>query len=395
MMAVTTQDSLGSVPSSTICVRGTDSSGEVASAASPEIPSSLAIELAGVGLWELDLLGNAIETDARFAALVGLEPGPTTLSSFFAIVHQADRSRVEAAFARSRSGEELDIAFRLEHGDERWLVARARTAGDAGRLLGTLTSIHEHVVAVLRDARATAAQMEDDSNAADERIACVSHELRHPLNAILGWSRLLLTEIESNTKLTIEKRLLGGLRIIAKQATAQVRIIEDLLETTRSRIGKLCLSLGTVELRPALEQAIATLRFEAEAKSIAMATSFDPALGTIVGDGDRIGRIFVNLLANAVKFTPRGGTVELAARRTATGVVIRITDNGDGISAEQLPLIFDRFWQGRRSHAVGGVGLGLAIVRELVELHGGTVSALSEGLGHGATFEVELPIDGV
>jgi signal transduction histidine kinase len=362
------------------------------------VESQLAIELAGVGLWELDLASGAMSRNAEFDAVTGLENCPDSLEGFLAEVHPADYPRLDDALARVRSnrGSSLDIAFRIGEGDDRWVVAKARLTDDeeaSPRLLGTITRVHEHMLALLGDAQATASEMEHEARAADERVAYVSHELRHPLNAVLGWSRLLLIEAESGA--ADAQRVRNGLKVITKQAMAQVRLIENLLDDTRSKIGKLCLSLGVVEVRPALEHALTALRFEAEAKAITLRPVFDAKLGAIVGDVDRIGRIFVNLLANAVKFTPRGGCVEIEARRSADAIVVRITDDGEGIATEQLPLVFERFWQGRRAHAAGGIGLGLTIVRELVELHGGSVSVSSEGRGLGSTFEVRLPLDGV
>ena len=409
-MPVATQSRLSSIPSSSVSVRlsaeksralganGGPAIREVPSS-SPVVSDELALDLAGIGRWELDLFTGAIACDARFDSFIGCGDIPT-LDGLLTLVHADDRAKLERAIEALRTitvekPGTLDVVFRTSA--DRWLVARGRTVyGDNGSfsLKGVLAPVHDDVVALLRDAQSTASMMTEVALASEDRLAYVSHELRHPLNAVLGWSRILLDELDDLAERGGDHdRLRTGLRVIAKQATAQARLIEDLLENTRSRAGKLSLAMSVVAMRPALEDALTTLRFEAEAKAISLQATFDPQLGSVVGDVDRLSRIFVNLLANAVKFTPRGGCVALSAARAEDRIIVKITDSGTGIEPLQLPFIFDRFWQAPRSP--GGIGLGLAIVRELVELHGGRVGVMSEGRGFGSTFEVSLPAGNV
>lgn len=222
----------------------------------------------------------------------------------------------------------------------------------------------------------------------DEFLATVSHELRTPLNAILGWSHMLmrgtLDEMTTNR----------GLETIARNATAQNQLISDLLDVSRIISGQLRCEKRAVDLVPVINAAADNLRLAAEAKGLELRLLLDPAAGMVSGDAARLQQIVANLLTNAVKFTSRSGRVELQLKRRDTGVVITVTDTGEGIGPEFLPYIFDRFRQaeGTSSRQHGGLGLGLAIVRHLVELHGGSIHAASEGLGKGATFTATFPV---
>ncbi len=220
----------------------------------------------------------------------------------------------------------------------------------------------------------------------DEFLAVVSHELRTPLNAILGWGQLLTPD--SGREL-----LLKGLTTIERNAKIQARLIEDILDMARVITGKLQLRVDTHQVSAFVANAVDAVRSAADAKNIEISLETAPGL-TIVGDADRLQQVVWNLASNAVKFTKAGGSVKVAARRDNEELVISVTDNGRGIEPAFLSHVFERFRQGdataSRSH--GGLGLGLAIVRHLVELHGGTVAAHSDGLGHGAHFEVRLPM---
>ncbi|MCT7982253.1 PAS domain-containing protein [Laspinema sp. A4] len=230
-------------------------------------------------------------------------------------------------------------------------------------------------------------QAEAASRMKDEFLAIVSHELRSPLNAILGWSRLL-----RRRKLNPEK-MAQALESIERNAEMQTQLIEDLLDISRIIRGKIRLYLRPLQLTPAIEAAINTVRPTAEIKKIKLITTLDPGVGLVSGDGDRLQQVIWNLLSNAVKFTPEGGRVEICLERVENSIQIRISDTGIGIEPEFLPYMFERFRQAdsktTRSH--GGLGLGLAIVRNLVELHGGQIFAQSPGLGKGSTFVVQLP----
>jgi PAS domain S-box-containing protein len=225
----------------------------------------------------------------------------------------------------------------------------------------------------------------------DEFLATLSHELRTPLNAILGWTQLLRSRKFDETTTA------RALETIERNTRSLAQLIEDVLDVSRFIRGTLHLNMHRVKLVPLVEAAIDTVRPAAEAKEISINTRFDPEVGVIVGDSNRLQQVVWNLLSNAVKFTPKGGRVDVQLERIESSVQIRVSDTGVGIAAEFLPHIFERFRQAdsssTRSH--GGLGLGLAIVRHLVELHGGTVSVESPGIGQGATFIVNLPMKAV
>jgi CheY-like chemotaxis protein len=199
--------------------------------------------------------------------------------------------------------------------------------------------------------------------------------------------------LEEGDHLTADRRR-KGLEVVARNAKAQVQLVEDILEVSRIVSGKLRLATGPTDVRTVVEASMDTLRSAAQAKGVVLEASFPNDPGSIVADEDRLQQILWNLLSNAVKFTPRGGAVRLEARRGDDEVVLAVKDSGEGITPEFLPFVFDRFRQadGSSTRLHGGLGLGLAIVRHLVELHGGTVSADSGGAGQGATFTVSLPL---
>ena len=231
-------------------------------------------------------------------------------------------------------------------------------------------------------------EAEEANRMKDEFLAMLSHELRTPLNAIVGWARML----EAGT-LPPESRD-KAVSVIVRNARAQSQLIEDLLDVSRIVTGKLKLDVRPLMLGPVVEAALDTIRPAAEAKGVRVQSVLDPGAGPVLGDPDRLQQVVWNLLANAVKFTPRGGRVHVSLRRVDSHVHVVVSDTGRGIAAGVLPLIFDRFRQAdsssRRAH--GGLGIGLALVRHLTELHGGSVEAYSPGEGQGATFTVKLPL---
>jgi len=222
----------------------------------------------------------------------------------------------------------------------------------------------------------------------DEFLATLSHELRTPLNAILGWTHLLRAGMPGDGEAA------HGLEVIERNVKAQTRLIEDLLDVSRITTGKLRLSVRPMSPAAVIEAAIDSLRPAADGKNIAIEARIPIDLGEIVGDPDRLQQVVWNLLSNAIKFTPSHGRVKVEVDRSADRVGVRVIDDGKGIDPTFLPYVFERFRQAdsstTRSH--GGLGLGLTIVRHLVELHGGSVQAESEGEGKGATFTVALPI---
>jgi signal transduction histidine kinase/ActR/RegA family two-component response regulator len=228
---------------------------------------------------------------------------------------------------------------------------------------------------------------EEANRLKDEFLATISHELRSPLNAILGWTRML------NDKWLDEEKSARALEVIYRSARAQNQLISDLLDVSRIITGKLRIEPRTVGLIPVIEAAIDVARPAADAKKIRLIAALDPEVEPVSGDADRLQQIVWNLLSNAVKFTPPGGQVAIRFERDGVNVKLIVSDTGEGIEPGFLPFVFDRFRQFESGPArpTGGLGLGLAIVRHLVELHGGTVSAASRGRGQGATFTVTLP----
>ncbi len=244
-------------------------------------------------------------------------------------------------------------------------------------------------VEAARDAARLAA--EEANRTKDEFLAVISHELRTPLSSIAGWAALLLQR--GDTSDLVKK----GLDVIARNATAQARIIDDILDASRIVTGKLVLDRAPVEVCGIVESAVDAVRLAAQSRNVKLALTWCEGRGPIplmaMGDAQRLNQVFANILANALKFTSPGGSVTVAVVRKASFINVSITDDGAGIDPEFLPLVFERFRQADSSRARehGGLGLGLAIVHHLVHLHGGTVRAESEGLGKGATFTVSLP----
>jgi signal transduction histidine kinase/CheY-like chemotaxis protein len=282
---------------------------------------------------------------------------------------------VEHRRGRRRAEEERDAA-RGTLAEELRAAAADRRRADAE---------HERLVALERVARADA---ERADRTKDEFVATVSHELRTPLNSVLGWARLLrLGKLDAAATTR-------AIETIERSAHAQAQIVDDLLDVSRIVRGELRLDVRPVELVPVLEAAIEAVRPAAAARHIAIAAVLTPRAGPVAGDPGRLQQVIWNLLSNAVKFTPPGGRVEVRLDREETEVAIRVRDTGAGIDPAFLPHLFERFRQAdsssTRTH--GGLGIGLAIVRHLVEAHGGVVGASSDGPGKGAMFTVRLPV---
>ncbi len=232
-------------------------------------------------------------------------------------------------------------------------------------------------------------QLEESDRQKDLFLATLSHELRTPLNSILGWLQLLNADEAGN-----QLNLKHALSVIERNARAQAEMISDILFVSRIITGKLALRCESVDIIAAAQTAVETLRPSFEAKHIQLNTSFDASISHIEGDADRLQQIFWNLLSNAIKFTPPRGQINLRVNGKKSKVEIEVSDSGRGIKAEFLPFVFERFRQADSSYTrqVGGLGLGLAIVRHLVEMHAGEIQVESAGEDKGATFTVNLPI---
>ena len=241
---------------------------------------------------------------------------------------------------------------------------------------------------LLAAAQSARAEADSANGIKDEFLATLSHELRTPLTSILGWSQLL-----TDGKLD-KQQTAGAIETIARNARAQGRLVDELLDISRIITGKLCLDPRAVRLTPLIQAVVDDVRPGADARSINLEASFNSDIGPILGDPDRLQQIVWNLLTNAIKFTPKGGDVQVRLERNDSHALIAVNDSGQGIAPELLPHIFERFRQADSSNtrSNGGLGLGLSIVRQLVELHGGTVTAESSGENAGTTFRVMLPL---
>jgi PAS domain S-box-containing protein len=320
----------------------------------------------------------------------GLTAEQSRQRGFLEQIHEDDREPLRMSWIEAiRDGKPFEAECRLRRSDGvwRWHLVRAVAQLHENKQISgwiiTSTDIDD-----LKRAREQADLM---SRTKDEFLATVSHELRNPLNAILGWVRMLgsgkLDEIK-------ERR---ALETIERNTEAQLELVEDILDVSRIITGKLRMDFRPLKLTQVLTAAVDTVRPAADAKGIELVAILDGAPEQVSGDPDRLQQVVWNLLANAIKFTPKGGRVEARVERHDSYVDIRVVDTGRGIDPEFLPFLFERFRQADPSstRTQGGLGLGLAIVRHLVELHGGTVEARSAGTGKGATFVVRLPLRAV
>jgi signal transduction histidine kinase/ActR/RegA family two-component response regulator len=325
--------------------------------------------------------GNILE-DPRYGSLSphhGMPPGHLPVCSYLAVP------------VKQRSGEVIGGLF-FGHPDRDVFTDRTERiiAGIAGQAAIAIDNarLYEEAKRAAEAERAARAEVERASLVKDEFLATLSHELRTPLNAVLGWSEMLLLRVAPDADIR------RGLETIVRNARAQAQLIEDLLDMNRIVSGKIRLDVQSVDLAAVVEAALDAVRPSAEAKTIRVRKTLDPLAGPVFGDPHRLQQVVWNLLSNAVKFTPKSGTVDLLLRRVNSHVEIVVTDSGIGISAEFLPHVFERFRQADSSttRRHGGLGLGLSIVRQLIELHGGSVRAESPGLQQGSTFVVSLPV---
>jgi signal transduction histidine kinase/CHASE3 domain sensor protein/ActR/RegA family two-component response regulator len=356
-----------------------------------------------LGTWEWEIATDRVTTYGHLLPLFGLADEQFTgkRGEFMGRMHDEDRPRVEQLLQQSIRGEvEYDTDFRVVWPDNsiHWLMAKGAVvksdAGEPLHMIGVNMEItdlknaqHERERLLLneKDLRARA---EAANRMKDEFLATVSHELRTPLNAILGWTTLL-------RKGRLDDRGIDkALETVERNARSQTKLIEDLLDISRITTGHLKLDVQSLDLPSVIHAALDSLHPAAEIRQIKLQALVDNAAGPVWGDPQRMQQIVWNLLSNAIKFTPKGGQVQVQLERVNSHVELAVSDTGQGISANFLPHVFERFEQedasSKRKH--GGLGIGLAIVRQLVELHGGQVTAESAGEGKGATFRVVLPI---
>jgi len=335
--------------------------------------------------------------------MLGYEPDEWTGTPNFwlNVVHPEDKQRAAAearAIFESRADGRSEFRWVRKDGAVVWVEAHSSVIlDDQGRPIGmrgvTLDISErkrlEHERArLLESAEAAHADAVNANRLKDDFLATLSHELRTPLNAILGYARMLRQGIGE------PERQSRALEIVERNATSLTQMVAEVLDVSRIVGGKMRLNVQTVDLPKVLDEAVATIRTAADAKGVRLQVVADPLAGPISGDPDRLQQIIWNLLSNAVRFTPKDGRVQVRLERVDSHAEVSVSDTGVGIPAAFLPHVFERFRQAdsRFSREYGGLGLGLAIAHELVELHGGTIRAFSDGEGRGATFRVALPL---
>ncbi|MCC5600429.1 hybrid sensor histidine kinase/response regulator [Nostoc favosum] len=353
-------------------------------------------------VWTTNPNGECDFFNQNWCEYTGLTLEQSLGSGWLAALHPDDIQNADEVWSNAVKNSTIynnEYRFkRASDGSYRWQLARGLPLKDEQGIVvkwfGTCTDIHEqkeileeraHLLELEQIARAKA---ETANRIKDEFLAVLSHELRTPLNAILGWSKLLQTGRLNQAKTS------EALATIERNATLQVQLIEDLLDISRILQGKLTLDITKINLESTILSALQTMRLAAEAKLIEVSTVFEPDVGEVMGDSTRLQQVVWNLLSNAVKFTPKGGKVQVRLKQADGYAQIIVSDTGKGISAEFLPFVFDYFRQADSTSTrnFGGLGLGLAIVRNIIEIHGGIVKADSHGEDKGATFTVSLPL---
>jgi len=365
----------------------------------------LSLAAGRAGTWEWRIKEDKLIWSDEYYDLYGIKPGDLepTLENFLFCVHLDDRDRMLVEMSevlQERKDAEHEFRFIRPDGAVRWAHSSAQLTldemGEPERMVGIMIDITDRKQAemereeLLRKEREARAQAEAANRGKDEFVAMVSHELRSPLNAMLGWSKILKKGgVDAKTQT-------HAVEVIERSARAQQTLIEDLLDMARIVGGKLRLEMRPVNLARVVEAAADVVRPAASVREINLDTTIKSA-DEVTGDPDRLQQVIWNLLSNAVKFTTHGGKVEVIVERVGPSTQITVTDTGRGIKAEDLPFIFDRFRQADSSSTrrFAGLGLGLALVKHLVELHGGQVSAESLGEGQGASFIVRLPVRAV
>jgi PAS domain S-box-containing protein len=364
----------------------------------------MAVRASGMGTWTRDLDGtNRVQWSPEMEELFGLEPGefPQTEEAFLDFVHSEDRDALQQAVTLAisqRTDYEIDFRYTKKDGKPGWMLGRGRAfydgEGNPYRLAGLGWDVtgrkraEEERERLIESERAARAEAEEANRIKDEFLATLSHELRTPLTAILGWLSMLRAEhLDAETSA-------HALETVERNARAQAQLIEDLVDVSRIAGGKLKLEVRAIDLAPVIAAAVDIVRPAANGRGVKIHVSEGAAIGAVSGDPARLQQVIWNLLSNAVKFTPRDGHVYISLHQAGSSAELVVRDTGMGIHPEFLPCVFDRFRQAEspviRSHR--GLGLGLAIVRHLIELHGGTVTAESPGEGLGATFTITMPL---
>ncbi|MFW9258041.1 response regulator [Nostoc sp. CALU 546] len=352
------------------------------------------------GIWMIDSQTQTEYVNQRLSQMLGYAAEEMLGRSIFDFMDQADDMAVEEKLEWLK-GEGRDLKegrLRCKDGSYIWTLISARAIlNEQSEFLGAIAMLtditdrkrteseRDRLLQLEQIARAEA---EAANRIKDEFLAVLSHELRSPLNPILGWAKLL--QMRKFDEILLQK----GLETIERNAKLQAQLIEDLLDVSRILQGKLNLNMIPVDLVSTIEAAMETVHLAAEAKTIQIETMFDPTVGRVLGDSARLQQVFWNLLSNAVKFTGTGGKVNVRLECIDAQAQITVSDTGKGIHPDFLPHVFDYFCQGdsTTTRKFGGLGLGLAIARHLIEMHGGTVWVESLGEDQGASFTVRFPL---
>ncbi len=350
-----------------------------------------ALDAALMGTWDWNLVTNEVVWSDNLERIHGLPPGTFdgSFTSYEREIHPEDRPRVLASAARAiTDGTPHDIEYRIvaPDGSIRWCEGKGRVEfvdGQPVRMSGVCVIVTRRKEAEL--ARLAAA--EEANRLKDEFLATLSHELRTPLNAILGWVQIVQQDAPG------QDRARQALEVIGRNARLQAQLIEDILDVSRIIAGKLQIERAPLALAPLIEGVLTALSPAAAAKQLTVRSDVPPAVPPIEGDAKRLTQVLTNVLANAVKFTPSRGTIDVRCTVSGRRMQVSVTDSGVGIAPEFIPFVFDRFRQGdsRSTRQHGGLGLGLAIARYLVEQHGGRISATSDGVSRGTTVVIDLP----
>jgi PAS domain S-box-containing protein len=359
----------------------------------------MAVEVAQIAAWEWDVHSGRMTWSTDPEVLFGFPPGSFGADLRISrAIHPEDADRVARAIDESFCTGTYDCQYRAvrSNGTVVWITERGRVVyrddGGVEKVVGVSRDVSEQRFAeqererLLASARQALDEAERQSRLKDEFLTTMSHELRTPMNAILGWLSLLAkgeAAADPNHAMTV----------IQRNALAQAKLIEDLLDMNKLMSGDVRLDLGPVDLKAALDLAAQSLKPAADAKGVELSLRADVPVPLIAADARRIQQILWNLLHNAVKFTSNGGRVDISLTRSGPCACIVVEDTGEGIEAAFLPYVFDRFRQANpsRRHGASGLGIGLSITKHLVELHGGSIVALSPGESRGATFVVQLP----
>ena len=356
---------------------------EIFTLRSADQPYRLIVEQMREGALTLSSDGTILYCNSRFAELVASPPERVAGKSIAEFMSPDDHARLNTMLLSDTFRDEVQLVSSMGALNPAQISSIALTIDDIRTVAVVVTDLtHERVERGLRES----------SRLKDEFLATLSHELRTPLNVILGWTRMLLADHlpESSRRHALE--------LIDHNAHVQAQLVNDLVDMSRMSTGKLRLELEPMPLVPALEAAAESIRPAALVKGLTVDVSFDlPNDVNVLADETRLHQVLWNLLSNAVKFTPAGGRISVAASADSDRIRIRVSDTGIGIDRSFLPHVFDRFRQADSgtTRGYGGLGLGLAIVHDLVRLHGGEVDVQSDGLGKGATFTVVLPASAV